>query len=258
MAQPRVLVLRAPGANCDFETQYAFEAAGGRVERLHVNRLLEKPDLLKQSQVLCIPGGFSYGDDVGAGKILGNQIRLHFYDAIQRFRDDGKLILGVCNGFQVLIKSGVLLPFASAADAPATLTWNDSGRFEDRWVHLETDGQKSVFFSGIETMFLPVAHAEGKFVPRNETVLEELERNGQLVLRYRRALPVGQTVPYPENPNGSVGNVAAVCDPTGRICGLMPHPERHIDPLQHPQWTRHKAEVGDGLRVFQNAVNYFK
>jgi phosphoribosylformylglycinamidine synthase len=250
--------VRAPGANCDLETHHAFEVAGARCERLHVNRLLEKPDLLKQYQVLCIPGGFSYGDDNGAGKILGNQIRLGLYDGIQRFRDDGKLILGVCNGFQVLIKSGVLLPFSSAADAPATLTWNDSGKFEDRWVHLETDGQKSVFFSGIETMYLPVAHAEGKFVPRSEAVLEELERSGQLVLRYRRALPVGETVPYPENPNGSVGNVAAVCDPTGRVCGLMPHPERHIDPLQHPQWTRHKADVGDGLRVFQNAVNYFK
>lgn len=257
MGKPRALVLRAPGSNCDGETAFAFETAGAQVDRLHVNRVLEKPDVLKQYQVLCLPGGFSYGDDIAAGRILGSQLRHHLYDPMQRFRDDGKLILGICNGFQILIKSGFLLPSTSAEDSPATLNWNDSGKFEDRWVHLETDGQKSVFFAGIETMYLPVAHAEGKFVPRSEEVLTQLEEAGQLVLRYRRAMPVGETVQYPENPNGSVANVAAICDSTGRVCGLMPHPERHIDPLQHPQWTRHKAEVGDGLRVFQNAVNYF-
>ncbi len=271
MAQPRVLILRVPGTNCDVETAFAFERAGGRAERLHVNRLLESPGLLSDFQILCLPGGFSYGDDVAAGRILGNQIRHHLADWLREFQAAGKLILGICNGFQVLIKSGVLLPLADDASAPATLTWNASGRFEDRWVPLVTSGTKSIFFAGIDTMYLPVAHAEGKFVPRDAGVLAELARNGQLVLRYGSATAESQatssatstptmaaTVPYPDNPNGSLADVAGVCDVSGRVCGLMPHPERHIDFTQHPRWTRRPAvEAGDGLRVFENAVRYF-
>jgi phosphoribosylformylglycinamidine synthase len=184
MAQPRVLILRAPGTNCDVETAYAFELAGARAERLHVNRLLAEPRLLGDFQILCLPGGFSYGDDVAAGRILGNQIRHHLAARLAEFKADGKLILGICNGFQILIKSGILLEHDPATTAPATLTWNDSGKFEARWVHLKTAGAKSIFFAGIETMYLPVAHAEGKFVTRDPQVLAELERNGQLVLRY--------------------------------------------------------------------------
>ena len=164
-----------------------------------------------------------------------------------------------------MIKSGVLLPLDRDSNAQATLTWNDSGKFEDRWVRLYTAGSKSVFFAGIDAMYLPVAHAEGKFVPRSPQIFEALEVNSQLVLRYgcRPLGGVGPTiaasVPYPENPNGSMSDVAGVCDVTGRVCGLMPHPERHIDPTQHPRWTRGPlAANGDGLRVFQNAVGYFK
>ena len=264
MPQPRVLILRAPGTNCDLETAYAFEVAGARVERLHVNRLLENPPLSGDFQILCLPGGFSYGDDIAAGRILGNQIRHHLAECLEAFRAAGKLILGICNGFQILIKSGILLPIDPQQGAAATLTWNESGKFEDRWVHVETSGAKSVFFAGIESMYLPVAHAEGKFVPRDERVLGSLDAGGQLVLRYRdgaarRLGAAAGAVPYPDNPNGSVADVAGVCDSTGRVCGLMPHPERHIDPTQHPRWTRGpRAAVGDGLRVFQNAVGYFK
>jgi phosphoribosylformylglycinamidine synthase len=257
MMKPRVLVLRAPGANCDLESAFAFERAGAAAERVHVNRLLERAGLLDNFQILCIPGGFSYGDDLGAGRILGNQIRHHLRDALHEFKAAGKLVLGICNGFQILVKSGLLLDDDEAGRPAATLTNNDSGKFEDRWIHLRTAGNKCVFFWGIETMYLPVAHAEGKFVPRDPAAFRTLEAAGQLVLRYSAASKESE-VAYPANPNGSAGGVAGVCDSTGRVCGLMPHPERHIDPTQHPRWTREaRVPEGDGLQVFRNAVRFF-
>lgn len=256
MIQPRVLVLRAPGANCDRESAFAFERAGAIAERVHVYRLLERPDLLADYQILCIPGGFSYGDDLGAGRILGSQIQHHLCGALREFRDAGKLLLGICNGFQILIKSGMLLDDDAQGRPAATLTNNDSGKFEDRWIELRTTSRKCVFFNGIESMYLPVAHAEGKFVPRDAATLAALEAAGQLALRYRPR--GGGEAGYPDNPNGSVGAVAGVCDTTGRVCGLMPHPERHIDPTQHPRWSRGPlAREGDGLQVFRNAVRFF-
>ena len=274
MPQPNVLILRAPGTNCDLETAFAFEKAGGKAELLHVNRLLETPELFGRFQILCLPGGFSYGDDVAAGRILGNQIQHHLAEQMARFKDDGKLILGICNGFQVLIKSGVLLDADAENGPPATLTWNDSGKFEDRWVRLAVQGTNSVFFKGIEAMYLPVAHAEGKFVVRDDEVFGRLETAGRLVLRYLPLKgPDDSDVPYPDNPNGSIANVAGICDETGRVLGLMPHPERHIHPTHHPRWTRGEVgpvgkdsaaldsaaldSAGDGLQMFINAVAYF-
>ncbi|MBN2022006.1 MAG: phosphoribosylformylglycinamidine synthase subunit PurQ [Pirellulales bacterium] len=263
MPEPRVLILRAPGTNCDRETAFAFETAGARCEVLHVNRVLESPGVLDRFQILCIPGGFSYGDDVAAGRILANQMQHHLADAIARFKDDGKLILGICNGFQALLKSGVLLTSDGQRGPAATLTWNDSGRYEDRWVRLRADGSRCVFLQGIDRMYLPVAHAEGKFVPRDAAALAELDAAGQVALRYvplDGATPADPSaaLPFPDNPNGSPGNVAGVCDPTGRVLGLMPHPERHIDPTHHPRWTRADASpAGDGLALFANAVAYF-
>jgi phosphoribosylformylglycinamidine synthase subunit PurQ / glutaminase len=259
MTQPRALILRAPGANCDLESAFAFDQAGALAERVHVNRLLERPALLDDYQILCIPGGFSYGDDLGAGRILGNQIQHHLRDSLREFKAAGKLVLGICNGFQILIKSGILLDDDDAGRPAATLTNNDSGKFEDRWIELRATSDKCVFFSGIETMYLPVAHAEGKFVPRDATMLAALEAAGQVVLRYTAANSnENADVAYPENPNGSIGAVAAICDSTDRVCGLMPHPERYIDPTQHPRWTRGPlAAEGDGLRVFRNAVRFF-
>ena len=259
MPPPRVLILRAPGTNCDEETAFAFDQAGAAADRVHINRLLENPDLARQFQILCIPGGFSYGDDVAAGRILANQIQHHLADSLRQFHQEGKLILGICNGFQVLIKSGLLLEPDPAEGPPATLTWNDSGRYEDRWVRLGVEGSKCIFLRGIDQMDLPVAHAEGKFVARDLQSLERLRRDGQLVLRYRRLRGEADgPVPYPDNPNGSMGEVAGVCDPTGRVFGLMPHPERHIDPTHHPRWTRGESRhPADGLHVFRNAVEYF-
>jgi phosphoribosylformylglycinamidine synthase len=239
-----------------------------------VNRLLENPRQLTEFQVLCLPGGFSYGDDIAAGRILGNQIRHHLSETLQTFRDAGKLILGICNGFQILLKTELLLP-NDAAGPTATLAANESGKFEDRWVRLATSGSRCVFLADIEQLELPVAHGEGKFVPRDETVLARLRESGQLVLAYAplsRAAsssipisthrggdaPARSSVPYPDNPNGAIADVAGVCDATGRVFGLMPHPERFVDPTQHPNWTRSpKRDVGEGLRVFQNAVRYF-
>lgn len=251
---PRVLILRAPGTNCDEETAFAFERAGGTAERLHIAQVLESPRLLQQYQILCLPGGFSYGDDIAAGRILGNQICHHLADACREFRDAEKLVLGICNGFQILLKTG-LMDLEDASGPQATLTWNDSARFEARWVRLDVTPGKCVFLQGIEQMELPVAHAEGKFVTRDAAILQDLDRAGRLVLRYKS---IEGAVTYPANPNGAMGNVAGVCDISGRVLGLMPHPERFIDATQHPRWTREpQRTVGDGVKLFENAVRYF-
>jgi phosphoribosylformylglycinamidine synthase subunit PurQ / glutaminase len=264
--QPRVLILRAPGTNCDAETAHAFSLARGRPDIVHVNRLLERPALLNDYQILCFPGGFSYGDDIASGRILASQLRRHLAEPLVKFRDSGKLILGICNGFQVLIQSGLLLADDELLGPPATLAWNASGKFEDRWIRLRADASKCVFLSGIERLYLPVAHGEGRVAVRSGENLTQLERAGQLALRYaassrrehRRSDAPPAILPYPENPNGSTADIAGICDPTGRVFGLMPHPERYVDPTQHPRWTRGEAQTpGEGLRVFANAVAYF-
>lgn len=257
MPTPRVLVLRAPGTNCDHETAYAFEAAGAQATLVHINRLLETPGLTSEFQILCVPGGFSYGDDIAAGRILANQIRHHLHEVMAEFKASEKLILGICNGFQVLIKSGILLD-DDARGSLATFTLNDSGKYEDRWVRLTVDGDKCVFFRNIHSLYLPVAHAEGKFVVRDDAALKQLGDQQQLVLRYAgESLEGDGRLAYPENPNGSRANVAGTCDSTGRVLGMMPHPERHLDPTQHPRWTRGELkDRGDGFAVFQNAVEY--
>ena len=257
MTQPKVIILRAPGTNCDQETGFAFEKAGGSVAYIHINELCESPHALDDAQILCLPGGFSYGDDIAAGRILASQLRTRLSEAISRFHEAEKLVLGICNGFQILIKSGFLLP-PDDAGLPATLTWNDSGRFLDCWVNLKTDGDKCVFLKNIDQLYLPIAHAEGKFVSRDKTILESLQSNHQLALKYCRPGGLNGQVPFPHNPNGSMAHVAGVCDSTGRIFGLMPHPERHIDPTHHPRWTREglRAE-GDGMAIFKNAIEFF-
>lgn len=255
MATPRVLVLRAPGANCDGETQFAFESAGAIAERVHLQRLRENPALLNQYQILVVPGGFTYGDDVAAGKILANQLTSFLSDALRQFRAKEKLILGICNGFQTLLKAGLILP--SDEDGPvATLAHNTHGRFEDRWIHLEANPGKCVFLRGMKRLYLPIAHGEGNFVCREAWILQGLIQAGQVVLKYCDG--DGNPGTFPVNPNGSSGHVAGVCDISGHVLGLMPHPERHVLPTQHPQWTRlGLAGEGEGLKLFRNAVEYF-
>lgn len=252
MSRPRVIVLRAPGTNCDEETAAAWQLAGADAESIHVGRLIESPELLDQFQILTIPGGFSYGDDLGAGRILASRFGAVLSDATRRFHDRGGMILGICNGFQVLVRAG-LLP--GGGTSPATLAHNDSGHFESRWVRLKARPGKSPFLTQGDPIELPVAHGEGKFLMARDQDLAALEAAGQVLLQY--ADEQGEpTQAYPANPNGSARAIAGVCDPTGRIFGLMPHPERYIDPLQHPRWTRNKdlPREGDGMRIFTNAV----
>ncbi|MFV2066535.1 MAG: phosphoribosylformylglycinamidine synthase I [Pirellulales bacterium] len=254
---PRALIVRAPGTNCDEETAFAFERAGAVAQRVHIRRWLERPALSDEFQILCLPGGFSYGDDVAAGRILANQIRHHLAERVEEFLEQDKLILGICNGLQILLKSGLLVP-EDHHGPRVTLTWNDSGRFEDRWVTLDVDGRQSIFLRDMVRLELPIAHAEGKFVARDQRTLDQLSRDGCLTLRYTADVAQGAGVPYPYNPNGSMGNVAAVADRTGRMLGMMPHPERHLTATHHPAWTRRPpADVGDGLKIFANAVSYF-
>ncbi len=255
MAQPKVLILRAPGANCDVETQFAFEHAGAKADRLHINRLRDQPSLLHNYQILVIPGGFTYGDDVAAGKILANQLSVFLGDQLRIFRDHEKLILGICNGFQALLKAGLIMP--PDEEGPlATLAHNASGKFDDRWVHLAVRPGKCPFLKDCERLYLPIAHGEGNFICRADWILKGLEQSGQVVLRYVDA--AGKPGGYPVNPNGSQGDVAALCDASGRVLGLMPHPERHVLPTQHPHWTRQGlASEGDGLKLFRNAVEFF-
>ncbi len=274
MPVPSVLILRAAGTNCDEETAYAFERAGARAERIHVNRLREAPGLLDRFQVLAIPGGFAYGDDIGAGKVLAIELRSRLAGALQKLLERGGLAIGICNGFQALVKAGLLpggttegagagtaaaFPPPPFAAARATLAQNLSGRFEARWVWLECVSDRTPFVRRGDRLHLPVAHGEGRFVAESEAALDALERSGQVVLKYVDAC--GRPGPYPVNPNGSQRDIAGICDPSGRIFGLMPHPERHVEFHHHPRWTREgrrPGDSGDGLRVFRNAVAYFK
>jgi len=264
MATPRALVLRTAGTNCDLETEHALARAGFLVEKRHVNEWRAKPSLLQDFQLLALPGGFSHGDDLGAGKVLANELRLHLLEPLERHVERGGLVIGICNGFQTLVKAGLLpavggLPRPGAPFAPeATLTQNESGRFEARWIHLHCGSDRTPFLRKNDLLFLPTAHGEGKFVPASDDVRARLFAAGQVVLTY--VGPDGGRAPaYPANPSGSPDAIAGVCDPTGRILGLMPHPERHIEFHHHPRWTRRELgphNEGDGLRVFRNALAF--
>ncbi len=258
----RAAVLVAAGTNCDRETMRAFRAAGAEPDRVRIRELVEEPSLLNRYRIVAIPGGFSYGDDLGAGNIFANEIRFLIGEEFQSFVEDGGLVLGICNGFQVLVRSG-LLPGLAENRQQVTLTENDSGRFECRWVHLRVSGATSAFVSDepAPTLFLPVAHAEGKFLTEDtgasgsdeRDLLNELEERNQIIFRYTN--PDGTSPSYPWNPNGAIGDVAAISDTTGRILGMMPHPERYYQKIQHPMWQR-REDLGkpDGLQLFQNGV----
>lgn len=258
MASPRVLVLRAPGTNCDLETAWIFDRCGGQSERVHLFRVLENPGLLADYQILCLPGGFSYGDDVGAGVIFGAQLRSHLADAIASFLSADKLALGICNGFQILMRSRILpggiqtWPPQTDTTPEATLTWNVNGRYTCRWVKMTVPPSRSVFLRGISEIELPMAHAEGRVAVESSAVTDRWREQGQIALTYDSN----------DNPNGSVADIAGLCDPTGRVLGLMPHPERFVFATQHPMWTRSRTPVGPndegaGVKLFRNAIEYF-
>lgn len=260
----RALILRTAGTNCDKETAYAFEKAGAEPELVHINCLTGGRRSLSDYHILAIPGGFTYGDDIASGKIVANELKFKLGGEVRKFIEDGKLIIGICNGFQILVKSG-LLPNLSGdfSSIEATLTLNDSDKFEDRWVHLkssklEARNSKCVWTRGINNIiYLPVAHGEGKFIPKDKEVLKRLKTNGQIVFEY--VDEKGKRAGYPHNPNGSTESIAGISDPTGRIFGLMPHPERHISGFQHPLTTgRDNKKEGDGFVIFKNGVYFAK
>ncbi len=313
MGKVNVLVLRAAGINCDEEVMHAWQLAGAEPTSMHVARLAERPGLLDYFQIVTIPGGFSYGDDIGAGTILAQRVMQDLAEPLQRLVDRGGGIFGICNGFQVLVKAG-LLPGSPLGHDQVTVTYNDSAKFEARWVRLQVCTDRCPFLGegtkpslrprpalpassltrgaasppiparrdrnterpprvkddqnaehsrrvkdheATKVLEMPVEHAEGKVVTANQGVLEELERRGQIALRY--VDESGRFDTYPANPNGSMGGIAGLCDETGRVFGLMPHPDRHLDPTQHPLWTRREGQLArpDGLSVFLNAVDYW-
>ena len=262
MKQVNAIVLRAAGVNCDVETEYALKLAGADAERIHINRIIEDKSILHKYQILVFPGGFSYGDDVAAGKILANQVVHHLSELLSKFIEDGKLILGICNGFQILVKTGILPGFKGAEstaieDQLVSITDNDSGKFEDRWVYLEPGTDKCVFIEPGRRIYLPIAHAEGKVVTKDSDTLEKLKSEGHIGFRY--VDKEGKEGQFPVNPNGSIDSVAGLTDHTGRVFGLMPHPERFVHKTHHPHWGRLDRDAEpDGMTIFKNAVNYVR
>lgn len=266
MRKVKVAILFTAGTNCDEETIYAFKLAGAFAENVHINILKKKKHLLNQYQILVIPGGFTYGDYISAGKILANELKYIICDAINEFIRQDKLILGICNGFQVLAKAGILPGFSN--DRPKksyfskqtiTLTTNDSNRFECRWIYLKPNPKSPcVFTKGMSDIALiPVAHAEGKVIFDKKETLSKLIKNEQIVFTYTDKS--GKKAGYPYNPNGSIADIAGICDASGRILGMMPHPERACRIYQYPNWhILPKNKEPDGLKIFVNAVNYVK
>ncbi len=261
MSTASVLILRAAGINCDEETAHAFRLAGAaRVDPVHINAFIQGRRSLSEYDVLVLSGGFSYGDDLSGGKVLANEMQCKLMDDVESFIGEGKLILGICNGFQVLVKMG-LLPQTKPGGRrqEATVFYNDSGKFECRWVHLRRNPDSPCVFTRDmpETIYIPVANGEGKVMLASEDVRERLGPGGHIALRYVNPPWVGGgAAEYPWSPNGSVDAIAGICDATGRIFGLMPHPERYTHPTHHPRWTREGCKEPDGLHIFRNAVEY--
>jgi phosphoribosylformylglycinamidine synthase I len=268
----KALVLRAPGINCDRETAYACRLAGFETELVHINYLLKSPERLLEYDFLVIPGGFSYGDDLGAGTLLAKNLSVHLGDQLGQFIDEGRPVLGICNGFQVLVRAG-LLPGRLTDDSthmdersftPAcSLTDNSSAQFECRWISLAVQESACIFTqSEKQHLELPVAHGEGRFVLADPATLTRLQMHGQIPLVYVYSMAIGnaraeaQPVPYPDNPNGSHGNIAGICNAQGNVLGLMPHPERYVNVLQHPLRRGTVNGEGEGLLIFKNAYQY--
>lgn len=245
MKRVNVCILQSDGTNCDVELFYAFKKFGSSPEYVHLNQLRNKEKSLRSFQILALPGGFSYGDDVASGKILAIELISFLKQEIEKFRDKGGLIIGICNGFQTLVRTG-LLPFGNLGKMDATLAPNDSGHFECRWVRLKSEKSKCLFLKGNQDIgWFSVNHGEGKFFANPETI-KKIEQLNLVVFRYI------------DNPNGSVNNIAGVADPSGRILGMMPHPEKFVDNTQYPNWRREKIQKPHGAFIFEEMIKYVK
>jgi phosphoribosylformylglycinamidine synthase subunit PurQ / glutaminase len=264
--RPAVCVITGFGINADEELAQAFLLSGAEPTRVHVRDLIEDRKLLPKFRVLAFPGGFSFGDHLGSGKVFATLFRRNLGTALSDFIAAGGLVIGICNGFQVLVKMGVLPNLAGTGGQEASLVHNDSGKFEDRWVRVRFEEKsRCVWSRGLREMDLPVRHGEGKFIPRSTSDLEAMTAQGLVAVRYAARGGVaseGASFGYPDDPNGSEAHVAGLCDPTGRVFGLMPHPEAYMRPENHPDWARldartlrHKEKAGgDGLQIFRNGV----
>jgi phosphoribosylformylglycinamidine synthase len=251
----KALILYGYGINCENESKNAIEKSGGAADIVHLNKLLEEPKMLEGYNMLMIPGGFSFGDDLGSGKVFGNKMKFRLHEPLERFVKEEKLILGICNGFQIMVKMG-LLPTPDFQQR-VSLTTNDSGHYEDRWVILKAN-QKSpcVFTKGIDYMLSPVRHGEGKFIPKDAATLNELKEKNQIAVQY--VDEGGKLAGFPYNPNGSIENIAGICDQSGRVYGMMPHPEAFNIPENCPYWVKGNVKEPMGLRIFKNAVEYVR
>ncbi len=271
---PKALVLTGFGLNCDWETTHALELAGAEPHRVHINQLIMGEKIgeitcLKDYQILAFIGGFSWADDHGAGVILATRLLYNIGEEILAFIEAGNLVIGICNGFQALVNLG-LLPGLDGdyRSRKVALIWNDCGSFRDQWVHLRVEQDSPcVFTQGLKHLELPVRHGEGKFYAE-ESIIRRIQENNQVVVRYAdgNGNPAGGR--FPENPNGSLEDTAGICDSTGRVFGLMPHPEAFNHWTNHPNWTRLKEndrrrgepypQEGYGIQIFRNAVEYFR
>lgn len=250
--KPRVLILHASGTNRDSEAAIAFELAGGQPEIVHLNQLRAGEKRWVDYEILALPGGFSYADTLGAGRLLALDLQVYFQDEMRTFVSSRKPVIGICNGFQALVRSGVL---PSGRSGEATLTFNARGRFECRWVTLAPQSDKCLWTRGLAPIECPVAHGEGNFALCQPGLVDTLRANDQIPLVYARADGTPARGEYPWNPNGSLADVAGICNPEGNVLGLMPHPEDHVRPFQHPRWARGEGR-GLGLGLFENGVRY--
>jgi phosphoribosylformylglycinamidine synthase len=257
----RALVLRSAGTNCDGETVRALTLAGAAPELVHLNELARDPARLADFELLVLPGGFSYGDYVAAGRVFGLELRQRLHEPLRGFVERGGHVLGICNGFQILVELGLFEP--DARERSLALTDNASNRFECRWVTLRSEACAVPWLAPGELAPVPIAHGEGRFVVRDRETLERMFARGQVALTYadpadaRRApaAPDAAPLPYPLNPNGSIANIAGITDPSGRVLGLMPHPERNLSPWNHPRWTRMAPRAeGEGLGFYRRLV----
>ncbi len=251
MSAVKSAVIRTAGTNCDSETVHALQRAGAEVDLVHLHVLMTQPERLDAYGIVVFPGGFTYGDDIASGAVFAAEMKSRVLPAIRTRIADGALVLGICNGFQILTRSGLLPDTDGGGTQQASLQPNVSGRFECRWIRLEVVSDRCVMLERGQIIECPVAHAEGRFVT-DAALRETLLERGQVALRYTG--PNGGEPEYPWNPNGSRDNIAGVCDSTGRVLGLMPHPERNVESWHHPLWTRGAPGAGAGLAVFDRAV----